>query len=169
MCAQAGMEGEELVFFLDDTQITHNAFLADINSILVTGAVVSQTQDNSKGEGCSSCEVMWLKQPTQPDNKHNNTAMGARVSQMEAHLLHFLYTGSGGPGEVPDLFTPEEMAALADSQPQAATTPALLSPPAAPAAPFWDRVRANLHIILSMSPASPAFCERCRMFPGELM
>lgn len=76
---------------------------------------------------------------------------------------------SGVAGEVPSLFTPEEMAALADSQHQAATTAALQGSLAAPATPFWERVRVKLHIILSMDPASPAFCERCRLFPGELV
>ena len=68
---------------------------------------------------------------------------------------------------MPSLFTPEEMATLADSQHQAATTAALQGSLAVPATPFWERVPAKLHIILSMDPASPAFCERCRLFPGE--
>ena len=85
---------------------------------------------------------------------------------MEPHLF---YSCSGGPGEVPGLFTPEEMAVLADSQPQTATTSALRSSLAASALPLWDRVRANLHVVLSMSPSSPAFSERCRLFPGELV
>ena len=70
---------------------------------------------------------------------------------------------------MPGLFTPEETAALAEGQPQAATSAVLQGSLAAPATPFWERVRAKLHIVLSMDPASPAFCERCRLFPGELI
>lgn len=76
---------------------------------------------------------------------------------------------SGCPGEVPGLFTPEEAAALADSQPQAARTAALQSSLPAPATPLWEHVRANLHIVLSTDPSSPEFRERCRLFPGELV
>ena len=40
MCAQAGTGGEALVLLLDDAQMTDNAFLADINSVLLTGAAL---------------------------------------------------------------------------------------------------------------------------------
>lgn len=41
MCGQAGMGGEAFVLFLDEIQSIDNAFLADINSILMTGAALS--------------------------------------------------------------------------------------------------------------------------------
>lgn len=40
MCKQAATDGEALVLLLDDTQMTDIAFLADINSIILTGAAL---------------------------------------------------------------------------------------------------------------------------------
>lgn len=31
---------------------------------------------------------------------------------------------------------------------------------------FLERVRANLHVVLCLSPVGETFRERCRMFPG---
>ena len=55
VCLQAGLGGEALVLFLDDTQMIHDAFLADIHSILVTGAALfSKTIAISKDRGLPS-------------------------------------------------------------------------------------------------------------------
>ncbi|KAK9846646.1 hypothetical protein WJX81_008333 [Elliptochloris bilobata] len=102
---QAGTEGKAVAFLLDDTQMIDDAFLEDINSMLITG-------------------------------------------------------------EVQGMFLPEEVAMLTDSQPLTAAATARRSMLAAPTTKFWDRVHANLHFILTMSPASQAFRERCRMYPG---
>ncbi len=71
------------------------------------------------------------------------------------------------PGEVPNLFPRDELPGLleevraASKQAGAGETPDQLY------TFFLSRVKANLHVIICMSPAGSAFSRRCRMFPGE--
>ena len=61
MCEQAATNGEALVLLLDDTQMTDNAFLADINSIIMTGAIKRWKPCGCVDEGCSYCQALtWM-------------------------------------------------------------------------------------------------------------
>ncbi len=69
-------------------------------------------------------------------------------------------------GEVPNLFARDELPGVleeiraASKQAGAGETPDQLYNF------FLSRVKANLHVILCISPAGDAFSRRCRMFPG---
>lgn len=69
-------------------------------------------------------------------------------------------------GVVPNLFGKDEMPALID----AVRKPAVSSGVEETADALWrffiDRVRANLHVVLAMSPIGEALRRRCRMYPG---
>ena len=73
-----------------------------------------------------------------------------------------------GSGEVPNLFPRDELPGVleevrpASKQAGAGETPDQLY------SFFLSRVKANLHVILCMSPAGSAFSRRCRMFPGTV-
>jgi hypothetical protein len=69
-------------------------------------------------------------------------------------------------GEVPNLFPRDELGTLLDE-----LRPASKAAGAGETAEelytfFLERVRANLHVVLCLSPIGDAFRERCRMFPG---
>ena len=172
MHGQASMEGEALVLFLDDKHMVDNAVLADLNSMYLTGALLSQNliPGNRRWlfflpSHCFQDEALVIGVELCTRYPEHMMRIGRAMHKL---LQTCLFSCCSGPGEVPGLFTPEETAVLEDSQSQADTAAALRSSLAASPTSFWERVRANLHIVLSMNPASPAFCERCRLFPGGL-
>ncbi|CAN0142261.1 unnamed protein product, partial [Pylaiella littoralis] len=71
-------------------------------------------------------------------------------------------------GEVPNLFPKDELHMMAaEVRPFAISTkPDFVDTPENLARCFLDRVRANLHCIICMSPVSVKFPERARKFPG---
>ncbi|WIA33430.1 hypothetical protein OEZ86_006562 [Tetradesmus obliquus] len=69
-------------------------------------------------------------------------------------------------GEVPNLFPKDELGALLDELRPAAKAAGAGETHEQLMAFFLDRVRANLHVVLCLSPVGDTFRERCRMFPG---
>jgi dynein heavy chain len=74
-------------------------------------------------------------------------------------------------GEVPNLFTKDERAALVDAlRPIAKKAGLFMASSGGTADELWglfiERVRANLHVVLAMSPVGASFRNRCRMYPG---
>ena len=69
-------------------------------------------------------------------------------------------------GTVPNLFLKDEMPALIDAVRKDAISQGSEETPDALWNFFIDRVRANLHVVLAMSPIGDALRERCRMYPG---
>jgi dynein heavy chain len=69
-------------------------------------------------------------------------------------------------GEVPNLFPKEELGEIYDGVRKDAVKAGLDETPKVLWKFFIDRVRANLHVILAMSPIGPGFRTRCRMYPG---
>ncbi|TPX32092.1 hypothetical protein SmJEL517_g04759 [Synchytrium microbalum] len=71
-------------------------------------------------------------------------------------------------GEVPNLFPPDEKAAIVEQVRTALTkeNPKLDMTAAALYSAFVSRCRENLHVVLSMSPIGDAFRTRLRMFPS---
>ncbi len=69
-------------------------------------------------------------------------------------------------GTVPNLFPKEDLPGIYDSVRKAALKQGLDETPDVLWNFFTDRVRANLHIILAMSPVGPDLRERCKMYPG---
>eukprot|EP00741_Cyanophora_paradoxa_P008927 tig00000142_g8641.t1 len=69
-------------------------------------------------------------------------------------------------GEVPGVFAPEEMIAIADTLRRHAGNAGRGTSLQAVWAFFVERCRENLHVVLCMSPASDAFRTRLRMFPS---
>ncbi|WIA13292.1 hypothetical protein OEZ85_006876 [Tetradesmus obliquus] len=69
-------------------------------------------------------------------------------------------------GEVPNLFPKDELGVLLDELRPAAKAAGAGETHEQLMAFFLDRVRANLHVVLCLSPVGDTFRERCRMFPG---
>jgi dynein heavy chain len=71
-------------------------------------------------------------------------------------------------GEVPNLFPKDELLVMASELRSLAIkqVPNFVETPDNMVKFFIDRVRSNLHIIMSMSPVSAKFPERARRFPG---
>ena len=69
-------------------------------------------------------------------------------------------------GEVPNLFPKEELGEIYDGVRKDAVNLGLEETPNVLWKFFIDRVRANLHVVLAMSPIGSGFRTRCRMYPG---
>ena len=69
-------------------------------------------------------------------------------------------------GVVPNLFAKDEISGIIDRVRKAAITAGLEEGSAVLWNFFTDRVRANLHIVLAMSPIGSTLRNRCRLFPG---
>eukprot|EP00232_Nephroselmis_pyriformis_P029065 CAMPEP_0182867354 /NCGR_PEP_ID=MMETSP0034_2-20130328/8675_1 /TAXON_ID=156128 /ORGANISM="Nephroselmis pyriformis, Strain CCMP717" /LENGTH=4528 /DNA_ID=CAMNT_0024999703 /DNA_START=83 /DNA_END=13669 /DNA_ORIENTATION=- len=69
-------------------------------------------------------------------------------------------------GEVPNLFTKDEIGGVCEEVRAAAKKEGAGETQDLLYAFFLERVRANLHVVLCLSPVGEAFRERCRMFPG---
>ncbi len=73
-------------------------------------------------------------------------------------------------GEVPNLFIKDERAAIVDSMRPIAKKAGLVMPGGGTFDEMWalfiERVRANLHVVLAMSPVGDNFRNRCRMYPS---
>jgi dynein heavy chain len=69
-------------------------------------------------------------------------------------------------GVLPNLFAKDEMPAILDAVRKAAIQQGREETPDALWAFFIDRVRANLHVVLAMSPIGDSLRNRCRMYPG---
>jgi dynein heavy chain len=69
-------------------------------------------------------------------------------------------------GIVPGLFTDDELAPLRDSVASLAKKQGLDQTPDVLWGLFVERVRANMHIVVCMSPVGDDFTRRIRMFPG---
>ncbi|KAI9188053.1 hypothetical protein H9P43_002444 [Blastocladiella emersonii ATCC 22665] len=100
--------------------------------------------------GCDAQETAFLLSDTQIVN--------------EAFLEDFSSILSSG--EVPNLFTPDEMGELREAMRPIARAEKRLDTPDALYALFLERVRNNLHAILCLSPVGDAFRNRLRMFPA---
>ena len=69
-------------------------------------------------------------------------------------------------GEVPNLFPADELQAIRDGVRPAAKKAGVVDTPDSLYAFFIERVRANLHVILCMSPVGEGFRTRVRMYPA---
>ena len=69
-------------------------------------------------------------------------------------------------GEVPNLFTKDELQGVCEEVRPAAKKAGAGEMADQLYSYFIERVRANLHVIICLSPIGDAFRERCRMFPG---
>lgn len=69
-------------------------------------------------------------------------------------------------GNVPNLFTPEEMADIKSALSDKARAEKIPENNDSMANYFLERVRSNLHVVLCMSPVGEAFRNRLRMFPS---
>jgi dynein heavy chain len=69
-------------------------------------------------------------------------------------------------GVVPNLFGKDEMPAIFDAVRKPALNAGLEETSDALWGFFIDRVRANLHVVLAMSPIGETLRNRCRMYPG---
>ena len=69
-------------------------------------------------------------------------------------------------GEVPNLFTRDELPGVLDEVRAAAKKDGVPETADSLYQYFLERVRTNLHVVLCLSPVGEAFRERCRMFPG---
>mmetsp|Transcript_11537 Transcript_11537/g.25166 ORF Transcript_11537/g.25166 Transcript_11537/m.25166 type:complete len:1708 (-) Transcript_11537:108-5231(-) len=69
-------------------------------------------------------------------------------------------------GIVPNLFLKDELPAIYDAVRKPALNSGLEDTPDQLWSFFIDRVRANLHVVLAMSPIGATLRDRCRMYPG---
>eukprot|EP00002_Diphylleia_rotans_P022931 TRINITY_DN4501_c0_g1_i3.p1 TRINITY_DN4501_c0_g1~~TRINITY_DN4501_c0_g1_i3.p1 ORF type:complete len:4513 (-),score=1142.54 TRINITY_DN4501_c0_g1_i3:360-11993(-) len=69
-------------------------------------------------------------------------------------------------GEVPNLFAPEDLTQIRDAVRVDAKSKGIVETPENLFSFFIERARANLHIVLCMSPVGEGFRQRCRMFPA---
>jgi dynein heavy chain len=69
-------------------------------------------------------------------------------------------------GEIPNLFSKDELPAICDAVRKAAVAAGLEEVPDQLWRFFISRVRTNLHIVLAMSPVGDGLRTRCRMYPG---
>ena len=69
-------------------------------------------------------------------------------------------------GSVPNLFAKDDIPAIMDAVRKPAVQHGLDETPDVLWAFFIDRVRANLHVVLAMSPVGDSLRNRCRMYPG---
>lgn len=67
---------------------------------------------------------------------------------------------------MPNLFAKDELMGIAEAVSQRAKRAGRPQTPAGLYAYFIDQVRANLHMVLAMSPVGGAFRERLRKFPS---
>ena len=105
LTVDAGIEGKAITFMLNDNQLSNEAFLEDINSILNTGEI---------------------------NNLYKSDELDTIIRDMD------------------DIMTKLKLPGTKESK---YTT-------------FLERVRDNLHIVLSMSPIGESFRSRCRKFPS---
>ena len=69
-------------------------------------------------------------------------------------------------GIVPNLFSKDEVPGILDAVRKPAVQAGLDETTDVLWAYFIDRVRANLHVVLAMSPIGESLRNRCRMYPG---
>ncbi|KAJ3375748.1 Dynein heavy chain 2, axonemal [Allomyces arbusculus] len=100
--------------------------------------------------GCDDKETVFLLSDTQIVN--------------EAFLEDFSSILSSG--EVPNLFTPDELSEIRETLRPIARQQKRIDTPDALYAFFLERVRTNLHAVLCLSPVGEGFRNRLRMFPA---
>ena len=105
LTVETGIEGKSITFMMNDNQLSNEAFLEDINSILNTG-------------------------------------------------------------EINNLYKPDEFDAIIRDMDAIVTKLKIVGTKEAKYTTFLERVRDNLHIVLSMSPVGESFRSRCRKFPS---
>ena len=96
VCKQAATDGEALVLLLDDTQMTDNAFLADINSFIMTGAASRQKPCGCMDQGCSLCQKgTWMGQKVTWMGNCQILLEAEQVLQIGYTLYITLYSNAG--------------------------------------------------------------------------
>lgn len=162
----AGVDNEPVVFLFSDTQILQESFLEDINNMLNSGKY-------NMLQGVSICHWGWSV------DKAIEVRVFPNLFAMSLHPLKFspqrMKQGTSGTpvlpyrrhhiaavyaGEVPGLFAPNELEQIvADVREWVEAAGPNPSREGCYSA-FINRVRDNLHIVLTMSPVGDAYRSR---------
>lgn len=151
----AGVDNEPVVFLFSDTQILQESFLEDINNMLNSGKnIIQQLLANRMlnvgvGDARQMLGIHASQIPASPFPKA--CSKGHPTCDCVAAIC---------AGEVPGLFAPNELEQIVADVREWVEAAGLNPSREGCYSAFINRVRDNLHIVLTMSPVGDAFRSR---------